>query len=242
MIGEFEPFISTLPTGVVFIDKNKKITYMNPYARDNIVGKEAYERDVVEFHIDESERKKIYEYFNNLSARENVELPIVKILNFKGKPSLFLVKLAKMFASSGEFSGIVAIFYDLSSFAITNVIGNDKKKHSVIDKLPVAYKNRMVFLNTSDIVFVRSIGSASLLFDRSGTRYFTNLKISELEESLSSKGFFRSHKSYLVNLAYLFEMKCNGTNCKLHLKAEKSFYLPISRRNKARLHSLLSIK
>ncbi len=240
MIENIESIVSIIPTGVIVVDKNRQIKYMNPYARDTIIGNDAYEKDISVFHT-ESEIKRIESFFSSLSDNKSVELPIVKIINFKGKESLYMVKLTKIYDKNNNFSGVVVIFYDMSSFALSKVRGKDNAVHTVIRKLPVLDNEKVVFLNTDEIVFIRSLGSACLLFDRKGSRYYSNLKISELEHSLENKGFFRSHKSYLVNLSYLKEMHCKNGQCKLLLYAEKIFFVPISRRSRHKLTEALSL-
>ncbi len=242
MIKDIESVISILPTGVVVVDENKKIKYMNPYARDMLIGKEAFEESIVDFHEDEDEKRKIEEYFSTLKTKKNIELPIVKVFDFKNKQSLFVVKLIKMYDATGEFSGIVSIFYDMSQLTLSKVYDKHQKPHTVINKLPVMLNDNMVFLNTDEIVFIKSIGSASLIFDEEGVRHFSNLKISDLEEKLKNKGFFRSHKSYLANLSFLREMKCENNECKIILKAKEQFKIPLSRRNKARLNEILAVR
>ncbi|WP_425457916.1 LytTR family transcriptional regulator DNA-binding domain-containing protein [Deferribacter autotrophicus] len=64
-----------------------------------------------------------------------------------------------------------------------------------------------------------------------------------MKNSLKSIGFFRTHKSYLINLQYLSEMECEGNKCQLILKTpKKTFIIPLSRRNKTKLKGNLSIR
>lgn len=242
MIENMESIISIIPTGVVVVDSNKKIKYMNPYARDTLMGKAAFDEDIVAFHQTDYEKEKIEEFFANLKTKQNVELPIVKVFDFKNKQSLFVVKLTKMYDSSGEFNGIVAIFYDMSQFTLSKVYDEQQKPHTIINKLPLILKNRMVFLDTDEIVFIKSVGSSSIILDINGVEYFSNLKISELEDRLKNKGFFRSHKSYLANLSYLRELKCEDGECRILLKAKDEFFVPLSRRNKLKLNEILAVR
>jgi hypothetical protein len=234
--------VSILPTGIIVVNKEKKIVYMNPYARDAIVGKKAFGKDIMIYHDVKEKREKIESFFSSLIDNESVELPIVKIINLGGKSSLYMVRLTKLYDEESKFSGIVAIFYDMSTLAFSEIPTKDNGVSTIVKKLPVLLKDKMVFLDVQEIVFVRSVGSSSLLFDIEGDRYYSNLKISELEDTLKSNGFFRSHKSYLINLAYLKEMHCKDGKCKLFLQASRSFFVPISRRNRTKLSKVLSIR
>ena len=242
MIENIESIISILPTGIVVVDADKKVRYMNPYARDTLIGGNAFDKNIEFFHKTDDEKEKIEGYFSNLKTKQNVDLPIVKVFDFKNRQSLFVVKLTKIYNSKKEFGGIVAIFYDMSHLTLSKVYDEKQRPHTVINKLPVILDKKMVFLDTDEIVFIRSVGSSSLVFDLEGIKYFSNLKISELENKLLHKGFFRSHKSYLVNLSYLREMDCNEKSCKLYLTTDKSFVIPISRRNKVKLNDILSVR
>ena len=242
MIGNLESVISILPTGIVVVSKDKKIVYMNPYARDVIIGKDAYGKNIMSFHQTNYEKEKIEEYFSTLSSNKNVELPIVKIFDLQNKPSIFMVRLTKIYDEKRTFNGIVVIFYDLSHIALSKVYDKNQKSHTVINKLPVMLNDKIVFLNTNEIVFIKSLGSSSIVYDIEGIKYFSNLKISELEEKLKHKGFFRSHKSYLVNLYYLREMISEDNEYKILLEGKETFYVPLSRRNKAKLKDIMSVR
>jgi len=242
MIKDIESIISILPTGIVVVDADKKIKYMNPYARDTLIGSAAFDENIVDFHQKDYEKEKIEEYFSTLKTKRNVELPIVKIFDFKDKQSLFVVKLTKVFDSKGEFGGIIAIFYDMSQLTLSKVYDDKQKPHTIINKLPVILNNKMVFLDTDEIIYIKSLGSSSIVYDVEGVKYFSNIKISELEENLQNKGFFRSHKSYLANLSFLREMISEEGEYKILLKAEKTFYIPLSRRNKTKLKDIMSVR
>ena len=154
MIGNVESVISILPTGIAVVNKDKKIVYMNPYARDVIIGKDAYGKNIMSFHQTNYEKGKIEEYFSTLSSNKNVELPIVKILDLQNKPSIFMVRLTKIYDVQSTFNGIVVIFYDLSHIALSKVYDKNQKSHTVINKLPVILNNKMVFLDTDEIMYI----------------------------------------------------------------------------------------
>ncbi len=244
MIDNIETFLSVVPVGVVLVDKNREIVSMNPYARDIILSKEYYGRDVLELHGQQSEKGKINEFFSKLTEDKAVELPIVKIFDFKGKSMFFIVKLTKLYDKNDEFSGIVAIFYDVTNFTMSRVSSSDKQTQFVLDKIPVMLKERIVFLDVNNIVFIKSVGSSTLIKNNENNEYFTNLKISELQKKLESKGFFRSHKSYLVNLSYLKELVLDEESSQYRLRLSAngvSFFVPLSKRNRQKLSNLLSI-
>ncbi len=171
MIENIESIVSILPTGVVVVNREGKIEYMNPYARDNIVGQDAFGMDVFQFHPDD-DRERVERFFFSLSDNRVVDLPLVKIINFNNRDSMYLVRLTRVYDESDCFSGVVAIFYDLSSFTLSEVKDRDNAVHVVVKKLPVVKDEKVVFLDTDEVVFIRSLGSSSLLFDQDGVRYY----------------------------------------------------------------------
>ena len=240
MIENIHSLVSILPCGVVVVDKEGKVKSMNPYAKTNILSEKFFGKNVKELH-DADARTKIDEFLTKLKRNENLELPVVKLFDFKGKSSLYLVKFAKIYNEKGVFEGIVAIFYDISSVSLSTVYDKDNKEHVVMDKVPVIDNDKNVlFLDVENIVFIRSIGSACLVFDINGKRYFSNLKISELEEKLRNKNFFRTHKSYLSNLAYLHKLIEDKSSSKIILKANREFNIPLSRRQKTKLRNIMA--
>ncbi len=57
------------------------------------------------------------------------------------------------------------------------------------------------FLKTEDILYCKGDGAYTYFFLKNGTRITTSKNLKEYENRLSDYSFFRSHKSYLVNLA-----------------------------------------
>lgn len=244
MIDNIETFLSVVPAGIVVVNKKREIVSMNPYARDIILSKDYFDKDVLELHEEQNGKNRILDFFSKLTEDKAVELPVVKIFDFKGKSMFFIVKLAKIYNKNDEFDGIVAIFYDVTNFTMSKVYTDDYEVYFVLDKIPVMLKEKVLFLNTNDIVFIRSFGSSTIITDSMENEYQTNLRISELEQKLKNKGFFRSHKSYLVNLSYLKELiyDKNNNQYRLHLTSfKKSFFIPLSKRKKPSLSNLLSI-
>ncbi len=245
MIEHVETFLSIVPVGVIIVDKNRKIVNMNPYARDVILSKEYFNKDILDLHEKQEAASKIENFFSRLTENKSIELPIVKILDFKGKSMFFIVKLTKIYDKDDNFNGIISIFYDITNVTIKRIEEKDTQSPKfVLDKIPIVLKDRVIFLETKNIVFIKSFGSSTMITDANGNEYLTNLKISELQEKLEDNGFFRSHKSYLINTSYLKELTLEKekNQYKLILSSDrKSFFIPLSKRNKQKLNSLLSL-
>ena len=70
----------------------------------------------------------------------------------------------------------------------------------------------MVNLQTADIIFVEAAQHVIKIHMNAGKRreYCFYTTISELEQHLVPQGFLRVHKSYLVNMAYIQKIQCQG--------------------------------
>jgi two-component system LytT family response regulator len=57
------------------------------------------------------------------------------------------------------------------------------------------------FLKTNDILYCKGDGAYTYFFLKNGERITTSKNLKEYEQKLSEFNFFRSHKSYLINLS-----------------------------------------
>ncbi len=72
--------------------------------------------------------------------------------------------------------------------------------------IPVKHLGKLILLKPSDIYYIKAELSETIIRTKDN-EYFSNKKLYELESILKPKGFFRVHKSYLVNLSKIKEMK-----------------------------------
>lgn len=78
-------------------------------------------------------------------------------------------------------------------------------------KAPAAATGRMMlhhregvtFLNMADIVLVQREDRATVIYTKNGERYVTGDSLAETEARLDPAIFFRSHKSYIINLNHI---------------------------------------
>lgn len=72
-------------------------------------------------------------------------------------------------------------------------------------KIPARLEEKVILVNPADIVYATAEDGRTFLCTRDG-RIPTHLTLSEVEERLSRSGFFRAHRSYLVNLQHIKEV------------------------------------
>lgn len=69
--------------------------------------------------------------------------------------------------------------------------------------IPLQSRARLEVINSVDVSYIEVLNHLVKLFDKKGNCFSCSLSLSELEDNLTEYGFFRSHKSFLVNMAYI---------------------------------------
>ncbi|WP_339061903.1 LytTR family DNA-binding domain-containing protein [Tepidibacillus marianensis] len=98
-----------------------------------------------------------------------------------------------------------------------------------ISKLAVQTDERVILLDPNEIVYAYREGR-DVLIKTTDETYFTKYTLQVLEEKLEKHSFFRTHRSYLVNLEFIQEMMpwFNGAyNVMMKDKAKSK--IPVSR-------------
>ncbi len=72
--------------------------------------------------------------------------------------------------------------------------------------LPVKHLSKIVLLKPEDIFYIKAELSETVIRTKE-REYISNRKLYEFEDLLKYKGFFRIHKSYVVNLTKIKDMK-----------------------------------
>ncbi|RPI86190.1 MAG: ATP-binding cassette domain-containing protein [Chloroflexi bacterium] len=72
-------------------------------------------------------------------------------------------------------------------------------------KIPVKLGEKVILVTPADILFIEAEGGHTCLHTIDA-RLTTQFTVNELEERLSRSGFFRAHRSYLVNLQHIKEI------------------------------------
>lgn len=92
------------------------------------------------------------------------------------------------------------------------------------------------FVDRGDISYVEAHGDYARLHTRSGDAYLMRIPLSTLEEDWRSAGFHRIHRSLLVALAHIDELRTEGGRCTLVVGDEE---LPVARRHTRELRDVL---
>jgi len=106
-------------------------------------------------------------------------------------------------------------------------------------KIPVRLEGRVALINPVDILFADAAEGRAYL-QTLDNRLPTQFTLSELEERLARSGFFRAHRSYLVNLQHVKEVIPYTRNSfSLRLNDGENTEIPLSKSAAGELRELL---
>lgn len=96
-------------------------------------------------------------------------------------------------------------------------------------KLAIESEDEIIYLSPNEIVYIVKEGRA-VSINTFSDKYEAHYTLQQLEEKLKPFSFFRTHKSYLVNLDYIKELRywLNGA-LNLYLNDENGTVVPVSR-------------
>lgn len=100
--------------------------------------------------------------------------------------------------------------------------------HHGSDVVAVDAGNRTRLVPVSDIAWVESAGDYVRLHLRDSTSHLVRSPMSVLEEEWSDRGFVRIHRSYLVSLHDVTEVRADGAHTEVQVR---DAVLPVSRRH-----------
>jgi ABC-2 type transport system ATP-binding protein len=111
----------------------------------------------------------------------------------------------------------------------------------VIQKISTKRNDKVILFDPPEIDYMESI-EGEILVHVSGERYACAMTLSELEHRLQHYGFFRCHRSYIVNLQKVREIITWTKNSySLRLNTGKEDVVPLSRSKLQELKTLLNI-
>lgn len=109
------------------------------------------------------------------------------------------------------------------------------------NKLTVYFEEKMVVISISDILYIEADEKETHIFTKN-SMYLSKLKISQLEQILDEHIFFRTHRSYIVNIDKVVEVEPWFNSTFILKVKENDFKIPVSRNKVKELKEILLIK
>ena len=126
--------------------------------------------------------------------------------------------------------------------AITEEIVQEEVQPVRFEKIPTKVNEKIVLFDPLEIDYIESNDGQSHLHIQ-GEGFPTTFTLNELEERLQHFGFFRCHRSYIVNLQKVREVITWTRNSySLILDDEKKSNIPLSKSKMAELKGMLGLK
>lgn len=162
-----------------------------------------------------------------VTAHQEYALKAIKLaaMDYILKPvnSADIVNAIGKVRSKEQFGGLTSLF--------KNYIG--QQAATGFSKIVVHVTDGYDVLNIDDIVYVEALDSYSRLKMIKNETYVTSRTLKEFDELLSEKGFYRIHKSYLVNLRHIMKIvkglspaviMANGTCVPVSIRKKEQFF------------------
>jgi two-component system LytT family response regulator len=105
-------------------------------------------------------------------------------------------------------------------------------------KIPISVSNKIILVEPSDILYLKSDGSYTTIYMKNNKEFLVSKSIKFFEELLPDIHFLRIHKSYIVNINEIKEFLKHG-NGEVVLSNEK--IIPVSRRHRQNILDALHI-
>jgi DNA-binding LytR/AlgR family response regulator len=119
--------------------------------------------------------------------------------------------------------------------AVRRVVGAPEEVSDDDEVIPVELAGVTRFVQRSSVRYVEAQGDYARLHTATGS-HLVRIPLSTLEERWGEAGFTRIHRSTLIALAHVDEMKVEAGRCSVRLGGD---WLPVSRRHTRELRDLL---
>ncbi len=135
---------------------------------------------------------------------------------------------------------ICTVIYRMENGQISEALESGEEASQALPfMIPAKLEGRVALVNPSEILFALAQDNKAYL-QTATELYPTQFTLSELEKRLSRSGFFRAHRSYLVNLQHVKEViPYTRDSYSLRLKDAANSEIPLSKSAARELRDLL---
>ena len=141
------------------------------------------------------------------------------------------------------FIGLAIFFYIIRGTGIGQIVDTfrpgEEQRADLPFMIPAKQEGKVDLVDPSDILFVMAQDDRAFL-QTAEDLLPTQFTLAELEKRLSRSGFFRAHRSYLVNLQHVKEViPFTRNSFSLRIKNAEGTLIPLSRSAAAELREIL---
>ena len=212
--------IESIEPGIVILNSDYSISQINRMfilMFGEIPVERLFQTDILGFHREE-ERGKVGDMLRRAGESKR-QIPLtLKMINFDGRDRYLLIKLTPLVDCTMTEDKLCATFYDITPF-----ISVERK----LIRIPVTCGGEIQLLKPEDIIYLKADNIYSQVCAESGD-YHCDLSIGAIAKRLPDDMFFRTHRSYLVNIAKVRKVHRERSECTVNVNGNDA-RLPISR-------------
>ena len=166
------------------------------------------------------------------------------ISRFPKHPIIVFITAYKDFAVDAF--EIEAYDYILKPYSEERMVGTLKKLEKpayqtcISNKITLWKDNKMIVMRILDISYCEANGHETLI-SVNGTKYTTNISITEFYKKLPKEFFFRSHRSFIINTEKIVEIIPWFNNTYMLKMQGESADIPVSRNNIPEFRTIMGI-
>jgi two-component system LytT family response regulator len=101
-----------------------------------------------------------------------------------------------------ELKKVVDDIYELQQRQIS-AKPSESLKEKQLFKLPIYANEGIVYITLKDVIHIKAEGSYSIVYLKNDKPITVSKGLIEFDKPLSSRGFYRAHKSHLINIKYV---------------------------------------
>jgi len=180
--------------GTILFSKDFKIVGINSVARKVLNFEKGYfGKDLKQLHPQKAQSKIGMIIRQLQGGRENVT--VTMLVNVLGK--VLLLNTTRLEITSKDDIVFVMNFVDISSATGAKI--NKKTGMIEVKKIPVFYQNSIIYLDQSDIYFIKSEENYCHIYTKK-KEYFVRSSLRDLTFNFSGTNLVRVHKRFIVNV------------------------------------------
>ena len=230
--------VSSLHIGIIILSEEFKIIGMNRYAQKILkVSKKDLGKDIFHYHSEKSQAK--IRFLLKRMYENEPDIPITMIIDVLNK--VLMLNLSKIELIDQK----LGVLYSMNFIDVSHETGASVDPESgkvVINKIPIFCKNKIKFIDKSDIFFIEADGNYSKIHIKNHF-FYIHSSLKEILHRFNMKELVRVHKSYAVNLNHVKEIKrLDNVKNIILFDAKDMTPVPISRRNISKVKKLIGLK
>ena len=214
--------IEGIEPGIVILNADFSVSHINRMfilMFGEVPADRLFQSDILGFHR-EDDRGKVGDMLR-LAGESRRQIPLsLKMISRDGRDRYLLIKLTPLVDRAMTEDKLCATFYDITPF-----VSLERK----LFRVPVTSAGEIHLLKPEEIIYLKADNIYSRVCAESGV-YHCDLTIGAIAKRLPDDMFFRTHRSYLVNISKVRKVMRERSECSVELNGSE-VRLPISRDN-----------